>query len=125
MVTPSATSPQLTDAKKKHMIFRTIGRDDQQGPVAAQYIIDKVKPKKVAVLHDKQSYGEGIATAVETGPGGGQASTVVIFEGINEGDSDFSARDHQAEVRKASISSTSAATTRNSACSAPGGRTRT
>ncbi|MGK9797827.1 leucine ABC transporter subunit substrate-binding protein LivK, partial [Salmonella enterica subsp. enterica] len=60
-VTPSATAPQLTEGKKRKMIFRTIGRDVQQGPAAAQYIICKVKPKKVAVLHDKLSYGQGIA----------------------------------------------------------------
>jgi branched-chain amino acid transport system substrate-binding protein len=47
MVTPSATAPQLTEGKR-HFIFRTIGRDDQQGPAAAQYIINNVKPKKVA-----------------------------------------------------------------------------
>lgn len=33
MVTPSATAPQLTEGKKRHFIFRTIGRDDQQGPL--------------------------------------------------------------------------------------------
>ena len=64
MVTPSATSPNLTDGKNFHFIFRTIGRDDQQGPSAAKFIIEKIKPKKVAVLHDKQSYGQGIASAV-------------------------------------------------------------
>jgi branched-chain amino acid transport system substrate-binding protein len=65
MVTPSATAPQLTEGKKRHFIFRTIGRDDQQGPAAAHYIINNVKPKKVAILHDKQSYGQGIASSVK------------------------------------------------------------
>ncbi|KAG1318625.1 hypothetical protein G6F63_015134 [Rhizopus arrhizus] len=32
MVTPSATAPALTDGKNYEFIFRTIGRDDQQGP---------------------------------------------------------------------------------------------
>jgi branched-chain amino acid transport system substrate-binding protein len=72
------------------MIFRTIGRDDQQGPAAAKYIIDKVKPKKVAVLHDKQSYGQGIATAVKNDLEAAKIP-VVVFEGINAGDSDDSA----------------------------------
>ncbi|ALM83036.1 branched-chain amino acid ABC transporter substrate-binding protein [Bordetella sp. N] len=90
MVTPSATAPALTDRKNYTFIFRTIGRDDQQGPAAARYIIDKLKPSKVAVLHDKQSYGQGIATAVKTGLD--QAGIpVVLFEGINAGDSDYSA----------------------------------
>lgn len=90
MITPSATAPQLTEGKKKQMIFRTIGRDDQQGPVAAQYIIHAIKPKKVAVLHDKQSYGQGIATAVKNELEAAKVQ-VAIFEGVNKGDSDYSA----------------------------------
>jgi branched-chain amino acid transport system substrate-binding protein len=90
MVTPSATAPQLTEGKKRHFIFRTIGRDDQQGPAAAQYIITKVKPKKVAVLHDKQSYGQGIAASVKKDLEAAKIP-VVLFEGINAGDSDYSA----------------------------------
>lgn len=90
MVTPSATAPQLTVGKHRKMIFRTIGRDDQQGPAAAKYIIEKVKPKKVAVLHDKQSYGQGIATSVKKDLEAAKIP-VVMFEGINAGDSDYSA----------------------------------
>lgn len=90
MITPSSTAPQLTEGKKKQMIFRTIGRDDQQGPVAAAYIIAKVKPKKVAVLHDKQSYGQGIASAVRQQLEAARVP-VALFEGVNKGDSDYSA----------------------------------
>lgn len=90
MVTPSATSPAVTDGKNYEFIFRTIGRDDQQGPAAAKFIIDKVKPKQVAVLHDKQSYGQGIASAVKSGLEAAGIK-VAIFEGINAGDSDYSA----------------------------------
>ena len=90
MISPSATSPLVTDKKNYESIFRTIGRDDQQGPAAAQFIIEHVKPKRVAVLHDKQSYGQGVASAVKSGleKAGIQ---VVLFEGINAGDSDYSA----------------------------------
>ena len=90
VVTPSATSPGLTEGKNYHFIFRTIGRDDQQGPAAAKFIAEKVKPAKVAVLHDKQSYGQGIASSVrDTLKKAGM--TVALFEGINAGDSDYSA----------------------------------
>ncbi|OZI64232.1 branched-chain amino acid ABC transporter substrate-binding protein [Bordetella genomosp. 1] len=90
MVTPSATSPAVTDGKNYEFIFRTIGRDDQQGPAAAKFVLEKIKPKTVAVLHDKQSYGQGIATAVkDTLEKGGVK--VAVFEGINAGDSDYSA----------------------------------
>jgi len=90
VATPSATSPALTDGKNFHFIFRTIGRDDQQGPSAAKFIIEHAKPKKVAVLHDKQSYGQGIATAVRDDLKKAKVE-VALFEGINAGDSDYSA----------------------------------
>ncbi|ARP94078.1 branched-chain amino acid ABC transporter substrate-binding protein [Bordetella genomosp. 13] len=90
MVTPSATSPAVTDGKNYEFIFRTIGRDDQQGPAAATFIAQKIKPKKVGVLHDKQSYGQGIATAVRDTLGK-SGIEVAMFEGINAGDSDYSA----------------------------------
>jgi len=90
MISPSATSPLVTDGKNYDMIFRTIGRDDQQGPAAAEFIAQKVKPKAVAVLHVKQSYGQGIATAVKADLEKAGIK-VVLFEGINAGDSDYSA----------------------------------
>lgn len=90
MVTPSATAPAVTDGKNYEFIFRTIGRDDQQGPAAAKFLLEKIKPKKAAVLHDKQSYGQGIATAVKNDLEKGGVP-VAIFEGVNAGDSDYSA----------------------------------
>lgn len=90
MITPSATAPAVTEGKDYEFIFRTIGRDDQQGPAAAKFILDKIKPGNVAVLHDKQSYGQGIATAVKNDLEKGGVK-VAVFEGINAGDSDFSA----------------------------------
>lgn len=88
MVTPAATSPEISDRGYK-MIFRTIGLDSDQGPTAAKYIAEKIKPKKIAVIHDKQQYGEGIATAVRDSLKK-QDVNVVMFEGINKGDKDFS-----------------------------------
>lgn len=90
VVTPSATAPALTEGKSYKSIFRTIGRDDQQGPAAASFIAKTVKPTKVAVLHDKQSYGQGVAASVrdELKKAG---VNVAMFEGINAGDTDYSA----------------------------------
>lgn len=90
MISASATAPAVTEGKNYETIFRTIGRDDQQGPAAAKMIIEQIKPKKVAVLHDKQSYGQGIANAVK-GDLEKANVEVVLFEGINAGDSDYSA----------------------------------
>lgn len=89
MITAASTSPEIT-ARGYELVFRTIGLDSLQGPTAGKYIVEQVKPSKVAVIHDKQQYGEGIATAVrdvlrEAG------IEVPVFEGVTAGDKDFSA----------------------------------
>ncbi len=86
MITPAATSPELT-ARGYTMIFRTIGLDNAQGPAAARYIVG-LKPRNVAVLHDKQQYGEGIATSVKEILSK-EGIPVAMFEGINAGERDY------------------------------------
>ena len=88
MITPAATSPEIT-ARGYELIFRTIGLDSLQGPTAGNFIADHVKPKNVAVIHDKQQYGEGIASAVKQTLES-KGVKVGVFEGINAGDKDFS-----------------------------------
>ncbi|WP_163027533.1 branched-chain amino acid ABC transporter substrate-binding protein, partial [Pseudomonas viridiflava] len=88
MVTPAATSPDITSRGYK-LVFRTIGLDSAQGPAAGNYIADVAKPKIVAVIHDKQQYGEGIASAVKKTLED-KGVKVALFEGINAGDKDFS-----------------------------------
>src|SRR5471030_1080591 len=61
-ITPSATNPKITD-RKLWDAFRTCGRDDQQGLLWAEYARDKLKGKKIAVVHDKTTYGKGLADA--------------------------------------------------------------
>lgn len=87
MITPASTSPDITE-RGYELIFRTIGLDSMQGPVAANYLAS-LNPKRVAIIHDKQQYGEGIATAVrdtlkEKGV------EIAMFEGITAGSKDFS-----------------------------------
>ena len=66
MITPAATAPELT-ARGYQLILRTTGLDSDQGPTAAKYILEKVKPQRIAIVHDKQQYGEGLARAVQDG----------------------------------------------------------
>lgn len=89
MITPAATAPKITDRGYK-LVLRTTGLDSDQGPTAANYITSVVKPKNIAVIHDKKQYGEGIATAVYNTLKKNGAN-VVAFEGITAGDKDFSA----------------------------------
>jgi branched-chain amino acid transport system substrate-binding protein len=64
MITGSATNPKLTEQGFK-TIFRTVARDDQQGPAIAAYIANELKLKKVAIADDATAYGEGLANEVE------------------------------------------------------------
>ena len=71
-------------------IFRTCGRDDQQGKVAGTYILAHFKGKKIAFVHDKTTYGKGLADeTLKTIKAGGMKA--VLYEGINTGEKDYSA----------------------------------
>jgi branched-chain amino acid transport system substrate-binding protein len=64
MVSGSATNPKLTEQGFRN-VFRVVGRDDQQGPAIASYLVAEFKPKTVAVIDDATAYGEGLANEVE------------------------------------------------------------
>ena len=64
VISGSATNPKLTEQGFKTQ-FRVVGRDDQQGPAIAQYLVDTRKPKVVAIIDDATAYGEGLANEVE------------------------------------------------------------
>ena len=89
MITPASTNPKVTD-RKLPSIMRVCGRDDQQGFVAANYIVDKLKAKRIAMVHDKDTYGQGIvdATKAQLGKRGVKE---VLYEGLTRGEKDFNA----------------------------------
>jgi branched-chain amino acid transport system substrate-binding protein len=88
-ITPASTNPTVTE-RKMWNIFRVCGRDDQQGKVAGDYILNHMKGKKIAVVHDKTTYGKGLADETKkTINKGGMKE--VLYEGINTGEKDFSA----------------------------------
>ncbi len=89
MITPAATNPVVTE-RGLPMVFRTCGRDDQQGAVAGAYIAENKKDEKVAVIHDKTPYGQGLADETKKAMNAA-GITEVMYEGINTGDKDFSA----------------------------------
>jgi branched-chain amino acid transport system substrate-binding protein len=88
-ITPAATNPKVTE-RNMWNIFRTCGRDDQQGGVAGAIIADKFKGKRVAVVHDKTTYGQGLAEETRKTMNA-KGLKEVLFEGVNVGDKDYSA----------------------------------
>ena len=88
-ITPGSTNPQVTERGLSAM-FRMCGRDDQQGIVAGDYIVDVLKGKKVVVLHDKDTYGQGLADATKAQLAK-RGVTPVLYEGLTRGEKDFSA----------------------------------
>lgn len=63
-ITPGSTNPILTDHGGWN-IFRTCGRDDQQGKIAGAYIAKHFHDLKIAVLNDNSAYGKGLADETE------------------------------------------------------------
>lgn len=59
-ISPASTNPKFTEQGYAN-VFRTCGRDDQQGKVAAGFALNVLGVRKVAVFHDGTTYGQGLA----------------------------------------------------------------
>jgi branched-chain amino acid transport system substrate-binding protein len=89
MITPSSTAIPVT-ANGYEEVFRTVANDTLQGQVTVDYLKNVLGLNSIAIIHDQSVYGEGIAETVKElfeAAGG----TVTSFEGINRGESDYSA----------------------------------
>ena len=92
-MTPASTNPALTEGaaeKGWKNVFRTCGRDDAQGLVAGKYIAEKYAGKNVAIIHDKSTYGKGIADETKKAMNAAGLQEK-MYEAINQGDKDYSA----------------------------------
>ena len=97
-ISPANTNPSLTKGadfatspKRTYPgYFRTCTTDAIQGPFAAQYLFNKAGIKEVATIHDKKTYGQGLAEAfaAEFEKLGGK---VVSKETINPDDDKYDA----------------------------------
>src|SRR5664279_3225841 len=88
-ITPASTNPTFTE-RKLWNTFRVCGRDDQQGAVAGAYIVKHFKGKKITVVHDKTTYGKGLADETKKAMNKGGVKEV-LYEGVNTGEKDYSA----------------------------------
>lgn len=89
-ITPASTNPKLTDERSGPGVFRVVGRDDQQGAVAGKWLAEKFKGKNVAILHDKTTYGQGLADETKKGLNANGLKET-MYEAYTRGEKDFSA----------------------------------
>jgi branched-chain amino acid transport system substrate-binding protein len=92
-ITPASTNPKFTEdaaAKGWTTVFRTCGRDDQQGSFAGQWLSENYKGKRIAVVHDKSAYGKGLADLTKEAMNAAGLQEVV-YEGITAGEQDYTA----------------------------------
>lgn len=112
-ISPAATNPCVTDRKlgpcgddkRAHpnlLMFRTCGRDDQQGVVAGNYIAKNFAGKKVVIIHDKTTYGLGLANETRKAMTAKNVKAV-MFEGVNKDDKDFSALASKIKAARADL----------------------
>ncbi|MEM5327183.1 branched-chain amino acid ABC transporter substrate-binding protein [Paraburkholderia sp. JHI2823] len=59
-VLDASTNPKLTEMGYDN-VFRTIGRDDEQGPFAANFMKNSLHVKRAAVIDDNTTYAKGLA----------------------------------------------------------------
>jgi len=89
MLSPSATRADLTEGPQD--VFNRIPfTDDLQGQFAGEYLYNVLGVTKLAVMHDGDAYGKGVAEKVQEvfmGLGG----EVVAVEAITPGETDYSA----------------------------------
>jgi branched-chain amino acid transport system substrate-binding protein len=84
VISPSATNPPLTQSGNYPNFFRTIAPDDAQALLEVEFA-KSLGLTRIAVLHDKQSYGLGLAEFAQAFIEADPDMEVVLFEGIEAG----------------------------------------
>jgi ABC-type branched-subunit amino acid transport system substrate-binding protein len=85
----ASTNPKLTSMGYDN-VFRTIGRDDQQGPFAAAFMAQYLHAKKAAVINDNTVYSKGLADNT-VAPLTKDGVEVVYNDAVTPGQMDYSA----------------------------------
>ena len=91
VISPSATSPELTLSGQYPNFHRTIAPDDAQAKLVVDFAIKTLKLKKIAIIHDKGDYGKGFAEYAKKLLEESGDAKVVLYEGITPGAVDYSA----------------------------------
>jgi branched-chain amino acid transport system substrate-binding protein len=102
-ISPSATNPELTQSGDYPNFFRTIASDDAQARTQVDFIINNLHLSKIAVIHDKQDYGKGLAEFAKKFIDQSGKAEVALFEGVTAGAVDYSAIVQKIKRSKAEI----------------------
>jgi branched-chain amino acid transport system substrate-binding protein len=88
------TAVRLTMEKQRPYFFRTAGRDDTQSEYFVKFATDVLKAKRIAIMHDNQDYGKGVADDamkyLQPFIDSNQVE-IVYYDAITPGESDYSA----------------------------------
>lgn len=90
VMSPSATSPGLTQSGDYPNFYRTIASDDAQAAKEVEFAIS-LGLKKIAVIHDKGDYGKGLAEFAKKFIEANDKTEVALYEGVTPGAVDYSA----------------------------------
>lgn len=102
-ISPSITAPAMTMSGENPYFFRTVANDTASAIAGAEFVVNNIKAKKVAVLHDNSEYGKGYAEqAVEHMKKIGDVE-VVLFEAITPGAADYSSVIRKVRREKAEV----------------------
>ena len=88
-ISPASTNPALTEEGGDN-VFRTCGRDDQQGQVAGAFLAENFSGKNIAIVHDKTAYGKGLADETRKALNAAGV-TEALYEAYTAGEKDYSA----------------------------------
>lgn len=89
-ISPTATTPALTESGKNPLFMRTVAKDNAQAKLTSDFMLNKLKAKKVAYLHDNGDYGKGFVEYNRELMEKGGAETV-LFEAVTPDAVDFTA----------------------------------
>lgn len=89
MISPSATSPALSDAEDDGLFFRTAPSDARQGEVLAEVLTDK-GVKSAALTYTNNDYGKGLAESIKANAEAA-GITITIDSSHEDGKGDYSA----------------------------------
>ncbi len=87
-ISGSATNPTLTSSGKNPTFFRTVSRDDVQGPQDANFIVSHLHPKALMIVDDQEVYSTGLVSAMI--PVFQKAGIKVDHESVSQKVTDFS-----------------------------------